>query len=134
MTSEEQTALAAAEAALHRAMLGADTAALERLLSVHAAYVGPDGAVVTREQDLHHYASGWLQLISLVPHEPETLVFGDTGVTRIVLDLTGRAGGQPFTAIVRYTRTWHRTSSGWTVLAAHGSACTTKPRDVTPSR
>jgi hypothetical protein len=30
--------------------------------------------------------------------------------------------GEPFTAHVRYTRTWIRTAGGWRLLAAHVSA------------
>jgi ketosteroid isomerase-like protein len=42
-------------------------------------------------------------------------------VVTLRAELAGRWDGTPFTAAFRYTRVWHRTETGWRLLAAHCS-------------
>ena len=47
------------------------------------------------------------------------LVTGSTGVTWFLGTLEGAVGGEPFSARMRYTRTWAREADGWKIVAAH---------------
>lgn len=116
--------LEAAERALQAAQLAGDADALESVLDADVVYVGPDGSVVTRDQDLAAHRTGPLRLHRAEELELDVVVRGETGVTRTLLTLAGTAGDTAFAVTYGYTRTWHRFPDGWRVLSAHASALT----------
>jgi ketosteroid isomerase-like protein len=111
-----------AERELQSAMLAGDVAALDRLLDDRVLATGPDGRRLTKGEDLEIHRSRALVIDSLAEEELSVVVEGDTGVTLVLLSLTGANQRQPFAGRMRYTRTWTHADGRWRVLAAHISA------------
>ena len=111
-----------AERELQSAMLAGDVGALDRLIDDRVVATGPDGRRFTKAEDLETHRSGTLVIEDLTEEELSVVVAGDTGVTVVLLALTGAHEGEEFAARMRYTRTWVRHGDGpWRVLAAHVS-------------
>jgi ketosteroid isomerase-like protein len=109
-----------AERRLQAAQLAGDVVALDHLLDDHLVAIGPDGSRYTKDDDLAAHRSGSSVVSTLVEDGLEVLVSGTTGVTFVVVTVSGTFGGQPMSARLRYTRTWvHDGDAGWRVLAAH---------------
>jgi hypothetical protein len=111
-----------AEARLQAAQLAADAAALDGLLDDRLVFTGPDGALYSKQDDLNIQRTGQQKLTALRQEELALLVDGRTGITWFLGSLEGVFKGTPFSARVRYTRTWIDTDEyGWRLLAAHVS-------------
>lgn len=117
-----EAALHNAEQRLQAAVRAGDVRALDLLLDDRVVYTGPDGSTVTKEEDLGAHRSRALAVEVFEQQDLHVTVVGSTGITRVLAGLEGTAGGQPFKARLRYTRTWIHTDSTWRVLAAHASA------------
>jgi len=111
-----------AETELQRVVRERDTDRLAELLHDEVRFTGPDGSVIDKETDLASHRTGDLEITKLDEVARETQLFGDTGITRVVIDLAGRAGDQSVSARLAYTRTWRLGEDGWQVVAAHGAA------------
>jgi hypothetical protein len=81
------TEITALEADLRAAQLGADVNALDRLISDDLLFIGPDGALATKAQDLAAYRDG---VMRVTMHEPEELHVRRVGAEVAVVVL--RAG------------------------------------------
>lgn len=117
-----EAALREAEQNLQAAVRSGDVEALGLLLDDRVVYTGPDGSTVTKEEDLRAHRSRAVALDLFEQQDLHVTVAGTTGITRVLAALEGTAGGQPFKARLRYTRTWIHTRGTWQVLAAHASA------------
>lgn len=112
-----------AERRLQAAQLAADADELDRLLDDRLVFTGPDGNLYSKEQELDIQRSGQQALIKVDQEDLAVLVDGRIGVTWFLGSLEGAFKGTPFTARVRYTRTWiHTDDHGWRLLAAHVSS------------
>ena len=119
-TAEDR--LREAERELQSAMRAGDVGALDRLIDDRVIATGPDGRQFTKAEDLDTHRSGTLVIQDLTEEELSVVVAGDTGVTVVLLALTGVNEGEEFAARLRYTRTWVRYGDDrWRVLAAHVS-------------
>ena len=115
--------LRAAERRLQAAQLASDVAELDRLIDDRLVFTGPDGRLYSKQDDLHVHRSGEQSMTEVVEEELTALVAGRTGVTWFLGRLAGEIKGEPFTARVRYTRTWvHDDGYGWRLIAAHVTA------------
>jgi ketosteroid isomerase-like protein len=116
------TEIAALEAELRAAQLGSDVDALDRLISDHLLFTGPDGALATKADDLTAYRDGIMRVTS---HEPQDLrvrrVGADVAVVALRTRLAGSYAGTPFEGIVRYTRVWAREDGQWRIVGGHVS-------------
>ena len=114
------TEIAALEAELRTAQLGADVSALDRLISDDLLFTGPDGAFATKADDLAAYRDGVMRVST---HEPEELrvrrVGTDVAVVALRTRMTGSYGGAPFSGIARYTRVWAREGGRWRIVGGH---------------
>ena len=109
-----------AERRLQAAQLAGDVVALDHLLDDHLVAIGPDGSRYTKDDDLAAHRSGSSVVSTLVEEGLEVLVSGTTGVTFVVVTVSGTFGDRPMSARLRYTRTWvHDGATGWHILAAH---------------
>jgi ketosteroid isomerase-like protein len=113
----------ALEAQLRAAQLGADVAALDRLIDDDLLFTGPDGALATKADDLAAYRDGVMRVAS---HEPQELrvrrAGADVAVVALRTHMTGSYGGAPFAGTARYTRVWAREGGGgWRVVAGQVS-------------
>jgi hypothetical protein len=112
-----------AERRLQAAQLASDVSALDRLLDERLVFTGPDGNHYTKQDDLRVHRSGEQVMTRVSEEELTVLVAGRTGVTWFLGTLAGTIKGTPFTARVRYTRTWiYDDEHGWRLLAAHVSS------------
>jgi ketosteroid isomerase-like protein len=112
-----------AERELQSAMRDGDVGALDRLIDDRVIATGPDGRQFTKAQDLEAHRSKTLVIHNLTEEDLSVVVAGDTGVTVVLLALTGADAGEQFAARLRYTRTWvRRGDDRWRVLAAHVSS------------
>jgi ketosteroid isomerase-like protein len=117
-----EDALREAERELQSAMRAGDVGALDRLIDDRVIATGPDGRGFTKAEDLETHRSGTLVIQDLTEEKLSVLVAGETGVTVVLLALTGAHEGEEFAARLRYTRTWVRHGDDrWRVLAAHVS-------------
>lgn len=115
--------IVAAEAQIRAAQLGADVAALARLISEDVLFTGPDGRLGTRAQDLEAHGSGVVRFRS---HEPEELrirrVGADVAVSALLARLEVEVAGTLIRGTYRYTRVWAREDgSSWQVVGGHVS-------------
>jgi ketosteroid isomerase-like protein len=112
-----------AERRLQAAQLAGDIAALERLLDDRMIFTfGPDGKCYTKQDNLQLHRLRQQVLTKVVEEDLTVLVEGRTGVTWFLGALEGTFAGTPFTARLRYTRTWiHDDDHGWRIVAAHAS-------------
>ena len=119
---EPDAEIAALEAELRAAQLGADVAALDRLIADDLLFTGPDGALATKADDLAAYRDGVMRVAS---HEPEALrvrrVGADVAVAALRARMTGSYAGTPFAGVARYTRVWAREDGRWRIVAGHVS-------------
>lgn len=116
-----EAALHEAEQKLQAAVRSGDVQALDLLLDDRVIYTGPDGSVMTKEEDLGAHRSRTLAVEVFDQQDLDVVVVGSTGITRVLAELEGTAGGHPFKARLRYTRTWVHVDGTWRVLAAHAS-------------
>jgi ketosteroid isomerase-like protein len=113
--------ITALESALRRAQLEADVAALDRLISEHLLFTGPDGQLITKAQDLATHASGQVRFLRHTPVELRVRRVGsDVAITALCADLTVEVAGAAIEGRFRYTRVWAREpDQGWQVVGGH---------------
>jgi ketosteroid isomerase-like protein len=118
MRSDEDE-VQAAEQELRVAMLSNDTAALTRLLHDQLVFVGPDGRVVGKADDLAAHRARRLRLTRLELAElaikPD--VDSDDVHTEALAVLAGTFDGAVCDGRYRYRRTWRKTAVGWQIIA-----------------
>ncbi|GLC25952.1 nuclear transport factor 2 family protein [Roseisolibacter agri] len=126
--TEHDAEIAALEAELRAAQLGADVAALDRLIADDLLFTGPDGALATKADDLAAYRDGVMRVAS---HEPQALrvrrVGADVAVAALRARMTGSYAGTPFAGVARYTRVWAREDGRWRIVAGHVSVTPLDP-------
>ena len=115
-------ALQEAERRLQAAIRSSDVETLDLLLDDRVVYTGPDGRSLTKQEDLDAHRSRALVVEAFDQQDLHVTVVGSTGITRVLAELQGTAGGVPFTARLRYTRTWVHADGTWRVLAAHAGS------------
>jgi ketosteroid isomerase-like protein len=113
--------IVACEAELRAAQLGADVAALDRLVADALLFTGPDGRLGTKAEDLAAHGSGAVRFRA---HEPEELrvrrVGPDVAVAALQARLAVEVDGVPVRGTYRYTRVWAREGRGpWRVVGGH---------------
>ena len=120
--SSSDDALREAERRLQAAQLAADADALDRLMDDRLVFTGPDGQLYDKAGERAVQRLGEQALTEVSQESLEVLVDGRLGLTWFLGTLAGVFKGAPFTARVRYTRTWiHPDEHGWRLLAAHVS-------------
>ena len=114
------------EERLRDAMLAGNAEELEQLLNAELAFVGPDGAVWTKDEDLNSHRQGRLRLTDLTLSERTYRRMGDVVVVIAKARLVGTYDDAPIAGDYRYTRVWRRLGTEehdpWQVVAGHVSA------------
>lgn len=118
-----RAALKNAEERLRQAVLTSNVDALDGLLSESVIFVGPDGTVLNKEDDLALYRSGTQTLTRYDPSEMQIELHGDdVGVVVLRVDLSGQRGARTFAGAFRFTRTYVREGHAWRIACAQASA------------
>ena len=110
------------ERALRAAMLASDVAALDGLIDDDLLFVGPDGALITKAQDLATHEAGLLRLERLDCEESMCRMIGAAVLTVTNAELVGRFAGTPFAGKYVYSRLWLNSGGEWRVGAGHAGA------------
>lgn len=113
--------LRAAEEALQRAQLSSDVDALDRLLHPDLTFVGPDGVMSGKTDDLEVHRDGLLRLDRSEPEDLVVRVSDGVGVTVLTVRLAGAYRGEEFDSRMRYTRAWSHSEAGWRVVGAQAA-------------
>lgn len=115
--------IVALEARLRDAQLAADITALDGLIGDDLLFVGPDGRLATKGQDLAAHASAAIRFREHVPEELHVRRLGsDVAVTTLRARLAVEVSGALSRGTYRYTRVWAReANTPWRVVAGHVS-------------
>lgn len=106
---------------LRGAMLSSNVAELDALIHDQLLFIGPDGGLNHKNDDLDLHRSGQEKLSQVDLIDVQIEPHGSTAVSVVVADMAGTFKGQEFQGRYRYIRTWARTDEGWKVIA--GSVC-----------
>ncbi|MGJ4801770.1 nuclear transport factor 2 family protein [Luteimonas sp. SDU82] len=104
------------EESLRSAMLRSDIDALDTLLADGLIFVGAQGEVLRKEDDLELHRSGRLELTKAEWRCAELADQGHSAVSLVTADLAGSIDGSEFTGTFRYCRFWVETGAGWRVV------------------
>lgn len=124
-TGASDEALRDCERDLRRAQLSGDVAALDRLIDDELRFVGPDGLIYRKADDLEAHRGGAIRITRLDPSEEHIQRFDDMAVVSVRMEMAGSFNGQPFSGPFRYTRLWCERANGWRIVAGHVSAIQT---------
>ena len=111
------------ESRLRDAQLGAEVAALDSLIAEDLLFVGPDGRLATKSQDLEAHASGAVRFREHVPEELRVRRVGpDVAVTTLRTRLAVDVAGTLHRGTYCYTRVWAReVNARWQVVGGQVS-------------
>lgn len=107
---------------LRTAMLRGDVDELDALIDDRMVFIGPDGLVYGKEDDLALHRSGEQRLRSLELREFGIEVHAASAVVATVTDLEGNFRGERFAGRYRYLRVWSRAGLDWRVVAGSVSS------------
>ncbi len=112
----------ALEQRLAAAMLNNDIAELGALIADDLLFVGPDGTIVGKTDDLDMRRSGRLTFSAL--DVLDRRVTASAGMAHVIARarLSGSANGAAFAGNFIYTRIWVKSGDSWRVQAGHVSA------------
>jgi ketosteroid isomerase-like protein len=117
-----EASLHACEAALRRAQLASDVEELDRLVDDALVFIGPNGAVYGKKDDLDAHRRGLIRITRLEPSEERVQLFGHIAVVSVRMEMSGTFEGVAFAGPFRYTRVWREHGDGWRIVAGHVSA------------
>ena len=107
-----------AERRLIDSQLASDADALDTLLADDLFFVGPDGRLYTKADDLAAHRSGLMRLTHSSAHAPIIKVLSLVVIVSVMVDLRGFIAEQPIDGSYRYTRVWVNRAGVWQVIAA----------------
>jgi hypothetical protein len=122
MATALELSLLAAEEARRLAMVAADTAALDTLLSDALAYTHSTGAVDSKASYLQLLAGGALRYETLEFVAPQARLLGTAGLVSAVMRATIRKGDVRREIASSYLAVWERTAAGWVLQAVQATA------------
>lgn len=114
-----------AEERLRAAMLTSNVAELDALIDDRLLFIGPEGGVYRKEDDLELHRSGAERLTHVEVEEIRVERYGAIAVTVVVANLAGVFKEENFAGRYRYLRTWMCGDQGWKIVA--GSVCSAPP-------
>jgi hypothetical protein len=126
MATALELSLLAAEEARRLAMVAADTAALDTLLSDALAYTHSTGAVDSKASYLQLLAGGALRYETLEFVAPQARLLGTAGLVSAVMRATIRKGDVRREIASSYLAVWERTAAGWVLQAVQATALPAK--------
>jgi ketosteroid isomerase-like protein len=113
----------AAEERLRLAMLHSDIAVLDELISPDLIFTSHLGQLVGKQDDLEFHRSSLFKLDELTPSEQQIRLSGGVAIVSVLMHLSGRYAGTPFSETIRYTRVWSISGTkALQVIAGHASA------------
>jgi hypothetical protein len=109
------------EERLRVAMLASNVPELDALIDEQLLFVGPDGNLYGKADDLELHRSGETQFTRIELDEMQIQQYENTAVVVVLANMAGSFKGQAFAGYNRYTRTWILSPEGWQIVS--GSVC-----------
>jgi hypothetical protein len=109
------------ETRLRMAMLNSDIEALDRLIDDRLLFVGPDGGIYSKQDDLELHRTGATRITRIDVHDMSLEAHASTVVATVVAAMAGSFKGQAFAGRCRYLRVWLQCAQGWRIVG--GSVC-----------
>jgi ketosteroid isomerase-like protein len=85
-------------------------------------FVGPQGHVVSKQDDVALYQSGKQRITWLAIEERSIHVSAGIAVVSALTPMSGAFRGQAFGGRFRYLRVWRQTANGWQVISVSVTA------------
>jgi hypothetical protein len=120
--TEHYSQIASAEQALRLAMLEGNASKLDTLIADDLLFIGPDGSILSKAQDIELHRSGEQRISQLDVLTQEIRVKSGVGSVSIEAVMAGVFKGQAFVGRFRYLRVWQQTPSGWKIIAGSVAA------------
>ncbi len=117
----ERNEILGLEERLRVAMLTSNVTELDDLLDERLLFVGPEGSVYSKADDLELHRSGTTQFAHIELIDIQIQRHESVAITVVLANLAGMFRGITFEGTSRYTRTWILGSQGWRVVS--GSLC-----------
>ncbi len=108
-----------AETRFQAAQVEGDVDVLDALLHEDVTFIGPDGSLGTKADDLRAHRDGVIDVTTSEVTQLLTHVHGSVGIAHVLCRMKGTFLGEPFNNRMAYSRTWVWTDGGWRVVAAH---------------
>ncbi len=105
----------------HRAIASRDTAALDAIWDESYLSTGPDGKLITKEQELASVAASDLTFHSLIADVLAVRVYGETAVVLGRSLARGKYQGQDVSGEYRFTTVFRHGPDGWRAVVSHGT-------------
>lgn len=121
-----ERSLLAAEEARRQAMLAADVAALDTLLSDTLAYTHSTGVADSKQSYLGSLASGALRYEALEFAAPQARLLGTAGLVSAVMRATVLKGEVRRDIASSYLAVWEHSAAGWVLQAVQATALPAK--------
>ena len=103
-------------------MKSRDKAAYERLLAPDYTYTTEDGKIVSRADDIAHFASPDVVINTAEASDKKVRITGNTSAVETgMYHVTGMHKGKAFDETGRYTTTWIWKGMRWQIIADHNS-------------
>lgn len=118
---DDVTSICKSEAALRAAMVANDVETLTELLDDDLVFTGPDGRVLSKEDDLYAHRNRLLRLDRLDLYETQIRCFGEMVVVTTKATLSGHYDSVSFDGTFAYTRLWKRSGLQWRIVAGHAA-------------
>ena len=115
--NSEQSEIEIAEQTLRSAMLASDVLILHQLIDDDLLFIGPDGSVLSKEDDLGFHRTGEQRITALDFQDQHIRAKGAVASVSVLAYVAGVFKGHAFEGRFRYLRVWHRASGGWRVVA-----------------
>jgi ketosteroid isomerase-like protein len=115
-TVNDQATLDEAESATQAAMLAGDVAALDSLLADNLAFVGPDGAVIGKADDLNAHRTGATRFERITEVDRLVSVTGESGTSVVIADVALIDRGQRSERRLRWERSSAVIDGRWEVV------------------
>lgn len=110
------------ELAWRDAVVKADTAAMDKLLSDDYMAILPNGTLQTKEQTLASMRSGATHLTAITVSDRRVRFYGTTALVTSRADVTGNSPAGPIAGSYRYTRVYVRDKQGvWKIVSFEAS-------------
>jgi ketosteroid isomerase-like protein len=120
--NNEKTEIEQAEEELRLAMLQSDISKLDKLIDDDLLFVGPDGNIYSKKDDLDLHRSGEERITRLEIVEQRIHLRPYVATVSVLAVMSGLFKGQAFEGRFRYLRVWNRIHDGWRVVAGSVAA------------
>jgi hypothetical protein len=109
------------EERLRIAMLTSNVEALDVLIHDRLLFIGPDGEVYHKTDDLELHRTGQIKFTRIELTDLQIESYGSTAITVALVNLAGTYKGKTFEGCSRYSRTWMYSNQQWRIIS--GSVC-----------